>query len=92
MPVACLRLPCLRNLTAVFRLCSANSEVSNHKAVHSYNKNNNDPIQFSVPVFHGRDSNDEAHDRIGYKGTFFYTPFSNTHYLCLVGDPTYKNR
>jgi hypothetical protein len=24
------------------------------------------------------------------KGRSFYTPFSNTHYLCLVGDPTYK--
>jgi hypothetical protein len=89
--VACLRLPRLRNLTAVFRLCRANCEVSNHKAVHSYNKNNNDPLQFSVSLFHGRDSSDEAHDRIGYKGTF-YTPFSNTSSLCLIGDRTYKNR
>lgn len=58
---------CLRNLTAVFRLHSTNSEVSNHKAVHIYNKSNNDPIQFSVSVFHSRDPNNEARDRIGYK-------------------------
>jgi len=72
----------LRNLTAVFRLHSTNSEVSNHKAVHIYNTSNNDPIQFSVSVFHSRDPNNEAHDRIGYeRDVLLYSVFKYSLFM-----------
>jgi len=68
-------------MTAVFRLHSTNSEVSNHKVVHIFNKSNNDPIQFSVSVFHGQDPNDEAHDRIGYKRDVLYSVFKYSLFM-----------
>lgn len=89
--LVCLRLPCIRNLTVAFRLCSANSEVSNHKAVCSYNKNNNDPIQFSVSMFHSRDSDDEACFRTGYKScVLLYSGFQILS-ICVMEETLFRN-